>query len=191
MNDAAIQQFVEKHRVWIEKTASRIRKNLMLYPAKRFVSGEQFLYQGRNYPLFIADDMHGKLLFEDRFILNARYHSRARKIFETWYKERAMKLFEARCRFFAAAMGVRPGGLTLTGARSRWGSCSAKGNVRLNWRLVMAPPEVLDYVVVHELAHLKELNHSPRFWRAVEEALPQFRESRRWLKEYAPSLRLG
>ena len=80
-------------------------------------------------------------------------------------------------------MNVTYGTVRLSSARTRWGSCSARGNLNFHWKLILMPPEVLDYVVVHELAHRREMNHSPRFWAIVEKVLPDYKERRRWLKE--------
>jgi predicted metal-dependent hydrolase len=84
----------------------------------------------------------------------------------------------------AAALGVAYSRLTVRDQRSRWGSCSSKGALNFNWRLVLAPHDVLDYVVVHEICHLVELNHGPRFWRLVERRRPNYRDSKRWLDEH-------
>ena len=85
-------------------------------------------------------------------------------------------------------MGVDYGRITVRDQRTRWGSCSAKGNLNFNWRLILAPGEVLDYVVVHELAHRREMNHSKRFWSLVEMVLPDYERRRRWLKENGEAL---
>ena len=108
---------------------------------------------------------------------------------ERGHKERALALLTERCGFFSGMMGVTYTHIGISGARSRWGSCSPRGRLRFNWRLAMAPAHVLDYVVVHELAHLKELNHSRRFWAQVAAILPDFREAKTWLKENAFLLR--
>ena len=100
------------------------------------------------------------------------------------YKEQARVLFAQRCELYASRMGVSYERIALSNASTRWGSCSPKGNLRFNWRLVMAPSEVIDYVIVHELAHLKELNHSRRFWALVEAVLPSYRASKKWLREH-------
>ena len=81
-------------------------------------------------------------------------------------------------------MGVSYGRISIRAAKTRWGSCSADGNLNFHWKLVLMPPEILDYVVVHELAHRREMNHSDRFWAQVERVLPDYRERRRWLKEH-------
>jgi predicted metal-dependent hydrolase len=84
--------------------------------------------------------------------------------------------------------GFREMKVRISSARTRWGSCSQKGNLSFTWRLVMAPPDVIDYVVVHELCHTREMNHSRSFWEQVEAILPDFRQRRRWLKEYGKLL---
>ena len=151
--------------------------------SKQFIDGENFLYLGNEYALRIVRDVHDKLIFEDRFILNERYLSRARVLFERWYKEEAFMLFTLRCKFYAKVMGVRYNCINLSGAKYRWGSCYLNGNLRLNWRLIMAPKDIIDYVVVHELAHLVEPNHSSRFWAVVEKTFQNHRGAKKWLKE--------
>ena len=104
------------------------------------------------------------------------------------HRVRVLGTLNERCRYYSERMGVRYGELTLSDARARWGSCSAAGRLRFNWRLALVPPGILDYVVVHELAHRVELNHSPRFWRVVESQVPDVRGARRWLREHAALL---
>lgn len=97
--------------------------------------------------------------------------------------ERAKRIFPERTAYFAKRMGVDYGRITIREQKTRWGSCSSKGNLNFNWRLVLLDPELLDYVVVHELAHRREMNHSVAFWKVVEAELPDYRERRRRLKE--------
>lgn len=95
---------------------------------------------------------------------------------------RAMEIFPERTAYFAEKMGVTYGRITIREQKTRWGSCSQAGNLNFNWKLVLMPPEILDYVVVHELAHRKEMNHSPRFWAEVERELPDYRDRRQKLR---------
>lgn len=99
------------------------------------------------------------------------------------YQALAAQVLQQRTEYFARQMGVAYGRITVRDQKTRWGSCSAKGNLNYNWRLILAPQEVLDYVVVHELAHRREMNHSERFWQLVEEVLPDYRGRRSWLKK--------
>ena len=103
-------------------------------------------------------------------------------------RERARPVFEARVDRFAPLLGVSRGKITVRTQRSRWGSCSAQGNLSFNALLLLTPPEVLDYVVVHELCHRKEMNHSSRFWAEVERLVPDWRKHRLWLRRNGAAL---
>ena len=102
---------------------------------------------------------------------------------EAQYRKEARRRITERAAYFAEKMGVDYGRIAIKAAKTRWGSCSARGNLNFHWKLILMPPAILDYVVVHELAHRIEMNHSPRFWAQVERILPDYRERRRWLKE--------
>ena len=108
-------------------------------------------------------------------------------------KQRALQTIPERVEHFATLVGVTYGGITIRTQRTRWGSCSSKGNLNFNCLLMLAPPEVLDYVVVHELCHRREMNHSSKFWAEVERVLPDYDARRKWLKENGQALisRLG
>ena len=97
--------------------------------------------------------------------------------------EQALKLIPQRVEYFARQVGVTYGRITIRNQKTRWGSCSRKGNLNFNCLLMLAPTEILDYVVVHELCHRKEMNHSKAFWTEVEKVLPDYRQSVQWLKE--------
>ena len=97
-------------------------------------------------------------------------------------RKQAAEAIKARCRYYAPVMGVSYGTVTIREQKTRWGSCSMKGNLNFNWKLVLMPPEILDYVVVHELAHRIQMNHSAAFWAEVGKILPDYRERRQWLK---------
>ena len=97
--------------------------------------------------------------------------------------DQALQVIPDRVRRYAALIGVRYGRITIRNQKSKWGSCSANGNLNFNCLLMLCPPEVLDYVVVHELCHRKEMNHSPKFWAEVEKYVPDYMTQRKWLKD--------
>ena len=100
----------------------------------------------------------------------------------------AMRVIPSKVEYYAGLVGVTYGRITIRNQKSRWGSCSAKGNLNFNCLLMLTPESVQDYVVVHELCHRKEMNHSARFWQEVEKILPDYRQRRRWLKEYGAAI---
>lgn len=104
------------------------------------------------------------------------------KTLERWYRQQAIHHFSSRIHVYAQRLGVLAPMLQLTSARTRWGSCNHRGEIRLHWRLMQAEPALIDYVIAHELAHIIELNHSPRFWAQVERACPDWRRARARLK---------
>ena len=104
-------------------------------------------------------------------------------VFEKWYRARALQVLSERVNLLAARFGFRYEKLRITSARTRWGSCSSRGTLSFVWRLVMAPLEVIDYVVIHELTHLKIKNHSAQFWAEVARLMPAYKSSRDWLKK--------
>jgi predicted metal-dependent hydrolase len=103
---------------------------------------------------------------------------------ESWLQSRAKIIFAERIPLYSQKLGSAPTKWALSSARTRWGSCAHDGSIRLNWRLVQFPLDIIDYVVAHELAHLKELNHGPEFWRTVGELFPDYEQKRRWLKQF-------
>lgn len=107
---------------------------------------------------------------------------------QTRYIHAAKQYFPSRTAYYAGLLGVTYGRISIRDQKTRWGSCSAKGNLNFNWRLMLAPPRVLDYVVVHELCHRKEMNHSKAFWNEVGTILPDYKELRKWLRDNGNSL---
>jgi len=124
------------------------------------------------------------------FKLSISAQPQAESLFTTWYKKQARKVLTGRVKFFANKYDFKVRKIRISSARTRWGSCSQKGTLSYTWRLVMAPSNVIDYVVVHELCHLKEMNHSKAFWLQVEAILPDYKQRRKWLKDKGKFLAL-
>ena len=113
-----------------------------------------------------------------------------KKALEQRYRQAAKEYFPSRVAYYEQIIGVTHASIRIRDQKTRWGSCSSKGNLNFNWRLMLAPPRVLDYVVVHELCHRKEMNHSKAFWDAVETVLPDYVQLRKWLKDNGGKLTL-
>jgi hypothetical protein len=155
------------------------------------VDGETFLYLGRPCPLQIVPPRRTALTLTDRFELSSASLPHAEAVFVRWYKARAMEWMSERTAVLAGRVGLQAARVRITSARTRWGSCSPQGTLSFTWRLVMAPPEVIDYVVLHELVHLRIRNHAPQFWARLEELLPEYRERLGWLRRNGRFLTLG
>ena len=157
---------------------------------RQYVDGECFLYLGKEITLRIVPDGKSALVMDGVLKLTKPAQPQALSVFETWYKKQARKVITERVQFYARKYGFKVAKIRISSARTRWGSYSSKGTLSFTWRLVMAPLEIIDYVVVHELCHSKELNHSKAFWAQVESILPYYKRRRKWLKENGAKLRL-
>jgi hypothetical protein len=181
--DGAIRDFVSEKSAWIDRKIVEIANRPKSHP-REFRDGEKFLYRGDLYPLSIIDAAAAPISFDSGFRLSKHSIPDAKQVFIEWYKEQAAAAIRERLQFFSSLSGILYGTFRVTGARSRWGSCNAKGKLCFSWRLAMAPEHVLDYVVVHELAHLEHRNHSRRFWDRVGNIFPSYMESERWIKDH-------
>ena len=186
-NDKEINRFVEEKQTWINKTILKRKENSLKNIAKEYNSGEYFFYLGQPYPLevfFEPFENAGVVFWNNRFYLNAQENKDLKKhYFVSWYKKKARDFIHQRVDYFSRMLKLQPENIRITSAESRWGSCSGDNNLAFSFRLIMAPPVVIDYVIVHELMHIKEKNHSPKFWLHVEAVMPEYRKHRRWLKD--------
>lgn len=181
-SERQIRQFVGSKSGWIGEKKIQMQEQA---PAlqKKFTAGERFPYLGQEYALSVVSGPRAGLRFEGGFSLNQNSQAEAALLFEKWYKAAARQVLNERTRFYAQKFGLEYKKIRISSARTRWGSCSSRGTLSFTWRLVMAPLEVVDYVVVHELAHLRMQNHSAAFWAEVAKMLPDFKRHRDWLKK--------
>lgn len=170
-----------KEKLYLHQQAQPVRKREML-------SGEAFPYLGRHYRLKIVTGpvlpvkfKHGQLLVSLPKMM--QQHAIIRDMLTYWYKLQAENRFKEKVKRYASVVGVTPSDVSVKTFRSRWGSCNVKGEIQFHWKIIMAPHSVVDYVVVHELCHLKHHDHSPEFWKSVARILPNYLDSKEWLKE--------
>lgn len=197
---AAITAFVERHRDWIAERTVAFRDRLQAHPgAPRLIDGARIPYRGRPVPLAILPSARQAVRVElaETFRISVpgfaspdEQERLVEQALRRWLKRRAQAEAEAAVARHGPRHDLIPSAVRVKDQRHLWGSCTAKDVINLNWRLILAPPAVLDYVVVHELCHLRERNHQPPFWRLVGTVLPDYQEHRRWLKENGPLLTL-
>lgn len=190
VSEETINKVVTKHLKWIEKKKNEVLSRDPQFAEKEYVNGEGFLYLGESYKLYIVNKQDMPLKFDNGFFLLRDYQPIARQLFINWYKERAYEKIPERVQWYARKRGFTYNKISITDANIRWGSCSPKGNLNFSWRLIMAPLSVIDYVVVHELAHLEQKNHSKVFWNIIKMLLPNYEKSKDWLKNNGYLLRL-
>lgn len=183
MSGKAIEEFVQKHAKWVEKKQAEIQAIVRENP-RQYRAGETFLYLGQAYPLEIVSNAKRKLALDGAFKLAESAQRDAEAVFRSWYRDQARKLIDERVAHFADQYQLQAKKIRITSARTRWGSCSSKGTLSFSWRLVMTSLAVIDYVVIHELAHTVHHNHSKRFWQLVEDWMPDYRERRKQLRQY-------
>ena len=179
-----IQNIIQKKRIWIQQKQKIVRdKNRSLIP-KKFVNGQRFLYLGQTYCLSIINSDYPYLIFDNEFRLSVKQLGQAKEIFMEWYKKEALAKIRERVKLYSGLASIRYNEVNVTTAKRRWGSCSIKNNLYFNWRLIMAPLDVIDYVVVHELVHVIEKNHSRNFWNKVRQIKTNYSEAKSWIKEH-------
>jgi predicted metal-dependent hydrolase len=186
----AIIKTVLKYENWIKQKKIKIQSREHKFVPKKFVNGEDFIYLGDIFKLEIVDNQFESLRFNDKFYLAKNALPVAKEVFIAWYKHMANLVISERTKLFADINGLQYNKISITNAQKRWGSCSFYGNLCFSWRLVMAPAPVIDYVVIHELSHLKEKNHQEDFWNRVRTFMPDYKNHNDWLKENSHFLRL-
>lgn len=194
MDDSEIIPLVEKKREWIfNKFESYRQRFAQIRLEREFVSGEMLLFMGEEYPLRVIED-EGRFtninLTDGQFLVDLnkdipleKRRGEIRSKLEQWYISQAKILINERLELFTNKIGVKINMVRFKNQKTRWGSCSRKGNLNFNWKLVMAPMYIVDYVVVHELCHFIQMNHSKEFWQQVGSQIPDYKERRKWLKE--------
>ena len=188
--EETIRKVVESKRQWIYGKTKHAQKYEVLPhpPGKELVNGESTLYLGREYQVEIVPNDLTEIRFERRFLIPVSLAGGRRRGLRNWYIKRAKDRILPKVESLAATLGVTIARAKIVDNRYRWGSCTVKNNVNLNWRLIKAPMFVIDYVIVHELAHLLEANHTPRFWNIVRTHAPTAEKARIWLRDHGQIL---
>ena len=182
-----VEQAVASRAKWIIEQLAEFKDVRYQQPAREYVSGESFLYLGRACSLDLQVDPQCRRvkvdLVNQKLVVDTNTDDPiiVKKALTTWYRKQAKTVLDERVAYHAAKMGRSPAGMTVKDQKKRWGSCTKGNRLIFNFRAVMAPSNAIDYIVVHELCHLKEKGHTPRFWKMLASALPDYEEWKRWL----------
>lgn len=189
--DGELTKIVQTKTRWIIDKFQRIDEVQFGANPHEFVSGESFLYKGKLLRLKIKKSNEDEVFTDTTTIFcmtSDKGPKRICQLLEDWYKEKAKAYFAIRAARFSKKFNKKPTKIHIRNQILRWGSCTKKGELLLNWRLIMAPTSVIDYVLIHELAHLQEKNHTEKFWNIVKNAMPDYKEKKEWLRINGPGL---
>lgn len=178
-----IDREINKRKFLLFQKINHAQKYETPKPRKEFVSGESLLYLGKLYKLEVVQDEMDGILFESKFYINKADQVKAEQLFKDWYFKQAEAKIIPQVKLHAKNLGVHFNAIKILDLKYRWGSCTPKDNINFNWRLIKAPVYVIDYIIVHELAHLLESNHTPEFWNIVSVQLPHYDKAKDWLKD--------
>lgn len=195
-----IEHFISGNGEWIEKHIQKAKEKHQKIIPHRYQTGDVFWLLGEACQLIVktSSKKRSKVQWQknqlcvsiDKNTAESAQGGAVKKSLAIFFKKKADEVIRDRLEYLNEAYGFKYNWVTLRDQKSRWGSCSKKGNLNFNWRLIMAPIEIIDYVVVHELCHLRHLNHSHQFWSMVAESIHDHKARRRWLKEKGYLLRI-
>ena len=188
LSDKRIRDIVESKRYWIYKTLAAWRDLNASRVLREYRNGEGFLYLGRSYRLSLVLDQKAQVLLKDgrfrlrRDIVESGDLESARTAFRDYYADRGRDRIPRRVDYYAPKVGVTPGSVDVRDLGHRWASCSPKGDVAFHWKCMMAPQSIIDYIVVHELCHIHQPDHTDAFWNEIDKVMPAYRERKEWLR---------
>ena len=195
ISEKRIEDLIKARTTWIRQKL-KLQASVVVPKAKEYVNGESFTYLGRNYRLKCVKSATGDVKLKNGYlnvpVADAMREEKLtgflRTSLEQWYLSKALEKLKEKTKRYSEILGVKPISVSIIEYKSRWGSCSTNGEVTYNWRIIIAPHHIVDYIVVHELCHLLEHNHGPKYWKHVESVVPDYRICREWLKTHGQTL---
>ena len=201
INDEYIHDLVLSKSKWILNKLTEFKIKETENPPILLIDGDLIPYLGDYYRLSVYKETNiikCSLIFEeDKFIAKVPYNISSdkqyielKKLLVNWYLTKGSKLIKERLSIYSKKLNLYPESITLKEQKTSWGTCSSKGNIYINWKILLAPLDIIDYVLVHELCHLKHMNHSKEYWQLVSTIFPNYKEKRNYLKEYSLKLNI-
>jgi hypothetical protein len=188
-SSALIDEVIREKSGWIRKKIGEMKGRPQAV-VHAYEEGEIFWFLGRSYPLHIVDEAGAGIQRTDKLCVSRTSTQEIRTRIQRWYWAEAATEIHSRCMWFSMMTGYSPASVRITDARQRWGSCTSRGGLNFSWRLIQAPLSIVDYVIVHELVHLRQPDHSPKFWGKVEALMPDYKRRREWLRDNERLLRI-
>ena len=203
--DAKIRELLDKKEEWIIEKRNMVKREQKLKIKREYINGATLPYLGKEYPIEIvtAKKSSVELILTDSFYntdsdaegkivikTSKTENEDIRKLLKKWYKKQTKEITTKRVAHYSPIINVTATSIDIKSRKKEWGSCDNHGNITFNWKLGMAKPEAIDYVVVHELCHRKYMDHSKQFWKEVKKYIPDYKERQNWLRENSVNLNL-
>ena len=185
LSNSQIEELLEAKRKWIYKNLAEWHDLNTARVRREYVNGEGFLYLGRTYRLRVVEEQNKPLTLKDGyFCLRSDVAARnaADAAFRAFYRDKGQRKIGERVAHYEGRMGVQSKGVRIIDLRNRWASCTTEGSLNFHWKCMMSPTTILDYIVVHELAHLVFANHTKAFWHEVDKVMPNYQQRKEWLR---------
>ena len=190
-SEETIKEELLKREYLISKRIAKRKAVLKEYVNRTFVEGQSFLYMGESYNLTISDETKTPLeIIDDKFLLSEKYLPKAKEVFVKFYKKQGLPYIKERVEYYSKLVGREPVSVRIMDLRSHWASCTPQKSINFHWKCIMAKPMIIDYLIVHELTHLKYPQHNRQFWDSVFSVMPNYKECEDWLHEYGVTLDL-
>lgn len=189
-----VDAVVESKRMWIYRNMAEWKDLNASEVSREWVNGETFLYLGRAYRLALVSGQECALLLKegrfclDRTLIENGGIEAAKQAFEAYFTDKGLERFTQRVAYFSPKVGVSISGTKVKEMGFRWASCGVNGILNFHWKCMMAPSKIIDYIVVHELCHLHQANHTDAFWNEVDKVMPDYRERKDWLRKHGANL---
>lgn len=189
MNESVINNFIAEKQNWIKDKLSIINKTNDRF--EDIIKYKSFLLYGNKYSLVLSDVKKVEINEDFQIVIPQKTEpDKIIKLLKSWYKKIAKKILQDRLKFIEERIRLKSNTMRINDSKGRWGSCNTIGVISFNWRVILLPPQIIDYVIVHELCHLVEMNHSKKFWSLVQRFLPNYEVLKKSIKDYGILLSL-
>ena len=176
-----INSILNENRQWIEKRIKLVKKNKI--NKKRFNNKEEHLYLGIKYKLYIIKNQEIPFYFKNGFYLLEKNKKKAKTYFEEWYKKQALEIISEKVKYYSQKYNIKYKSIKLSNAKTKWGSCTNRQRLRFSWQIIMAPEDVINYLIIHEITHIQESNHSKKYLEKIKEKEPNYKKYEKWLRK--------
>lgn len=193
--ESVLHEFLHEKNLWVQEKIREQQQVLAAIPQHTYVAGSTLPYLGKEITLVLGTGSEARVVLHEQqlhVLLSRRRRMSApeqtRRLVQGWYQQQALRLLTDKTTQLAESMGLQHTGVSIRATRTKWGHCTSRGAIQYNWQIILAPESIVDYLVAHEVSHLRHHNHSRAFWQLVESVCPDYVQCRRWLRAHGQQL---